>query len=240
MPRVINLANLPTFTAVNSLTTDLGAIPGPVIVDQCAQIVLNWTLTDGKQGHNVLYGRYAGAFAGSVAQANSIHTALTTGTAATNFLSALSVGTALASVSIRDVNIIDQPLIQSTNPAAPGTASGQSLPNEVACVITLRTASVGRANRGRIYIPGFGTGSLAVGDTIAAATVTFVQAWANTIIGALSPSGYTLVIGHKARAAYTSPITGRSFPARPDGSITVTSLPVRDNHWDSQRRRGLK
>ena len=57
MPRVINLSNLQTFTAINALGTDLGAIAGPVVIPQCAQVVLLWQLTDGKVGHNVLYGR---------------------------------------------------------------------------------------------------------------------------------------------------------------------------------------
>jgi hypothetical protein len=91
-----------------------------------------------------------------------------------------------------------------------------------------------------MYIPGWAVGASASGDVMAAAMVTALQNWANTIIGALSPSGYTLVIGQRQRAAYTSPITGRQFGPRPPNTVTVSSLSVRDNHWDSQRRRGLK
>lgn len=240
MPRVINLANLQQFTAVNALNTDLGATPGPVVIPSCAQVVLNWTLADAKTAHNVLYGRYSGAFAGTQAQANTIHTALTTGAPAVALFGILGSTTALAGVSIRNVSVQDQPLVLSSNAAVPGTAGSATLPSEMAEVITERTAKVGRANRGRIYMPPLATSSWGAGDIILAASVTILQNWANTLIGALATAGYTLVIGQRARAAYTSPITGRVFPARAATNETVTSLSVRDNHWDSQRRRGLR
>ena len=74
MARLINLANVQQFTAIN-LTLDPGDTGGPVVVPQCAQIVLNWTLADGRLGHNVLYGRYSGGFAGTAAQATAPGTA---------------------------------------------------------------------------------------------------------------------------------------------------------------------
>ena len=91
-----------------------------------------------------------------------------------------------------------------------------------------------------MYVPGWAPAATASGDIISAAAVTALGNWANTLIGALSPSGYTLVIGQRQRAAYTSPITGREFGPRPPNSLTITQCVVRDNHWDSQRRRGLK
>jgi hypothetical protein len=238
--RVIALDSLQQFTAVNLLSTDLGSIPGPVVIPQCAQITLRWNLADGKIGHNVLYGRYSGGFAGTVSQANAIMTALTSGAPWTALNALLTTGGAFAGVDIRNVAVADQPILPSTNAAVPGTDAGGALPNEVAAVITLRTAKAGRANRGRMYIPNFSLATMSPGNIMSAAALTALQNWANTIIGALSPSGYALVIGQRARAAYTSPITGRVFPARAANSELVTSLSVRDNHWDSQRKRGLR
>jgi hypothetical protein len=240
MARIIALDNLQQFAAVNALSTDLGAIPGPVLIPQCAQIVLSWNLPDAKTGHTVWYGRYSGAFAGTVAHANAIHTALSTGAQWTALAPFLHTTAILNGVTIRNVAVIDQPILQSTTPGAAGTAAGGPLPSEVAAVVTLRTALAGRANRGRSYIPGFASAALFAGDVIIAAAVTALQNWAGTWIGALSPSGYTLVIGQRARAAYTSPVTARPFAARPANSVQVTACVVRDNHWDSQRRRGLK
>jgi len=236
--RVLNLANLQQFTAVNVLS-DLGDLGGPTVVPQCTQVVLNWQLSDGKIGHNVLYGRYSGAFAGTVAMADAIKTALTSGAAWTALATHLSVNTALASVSLRDVNTANQAIITSIGAASPGTGSGTLLPDEVAATITLRTALTGIQNRGRMFIPGFDSLSVGPANTISPATVTALNNWALTITGALSGQGLVWVIGHKHRQAYTG-MTGTSHPDRPAGSVPITSASVRDNHWDSQRRRGLR
>lgn len=235
---IINLSNLPQFTAVN-LNSDQGAIPGPVQVPQCAQVVFNWTLPDGHLAHNVLYGRYAGGFAGSQAQCNAILTALVGSAQFSALQPFLHTGTIFSGVSLRDVNTINQALITSSSAGPAGTGTGNPVPSEVAAVITLRTALVGRANRGRVFIPGWATAALGPGDTIIAAALTALTNWAGTISGALSASSYTWVIGQKARAAYTGS-TGAAHPARAATSTAITSTVIRDNHWDSQRRRGQR
>jgi hypothetical protein len=236
--RIVNLANFQQFTAINFLS-DPGMIGGPKIIPSCAAITIGWQLPGGKAGHNVLTGRYTGTFSGSVAQANAMLLALATGAPATALLSHLSANTHLIFVNIRDLNTANQPLISSTTPGVVGSAAGPPLPNEMALVITEHTALTGRANRGRMYIPGWSSAAVDVDNTAVAAAVTDLQAWANTVQNALNGSGYQLVIGQPARAAYVGS-TGTAHPARPAGSVTVQSLVVRDNHWDSQRRRGLK
>jgi hypothetical protein len=235
---VIPLSRLEQFAAVN-LRLDPGAIGGPVHIPSCAQITLVWTQEDGKLAHNVLYGRYAGAFAGSVAQANAIMTGLSSGAAWTALAGQLAPSTALAAVHLRNVDVPNEPIIESTNPAVPGTVSGAPLPNEVAICITLRTAFTGRQFRGRMYLPGFTNAALGAGNTISGQTIDAINAWAATIRSVFSASGYTWVIGQKARAAYTG-ITGTAHPQRDADSVDITTALVRDNHWDSQRRRGLK
>ena len=236
--RVLNLANLQQFTAVN-LLSDLGDLGGPVVVPQCTQVVINWSLSDGRLAHNVLYGRYSGAFAGTVAMADAIKTGLTSGAGWTSMASHMTVNNALASVSLRDVNTPNQPLITSTGAASPGTGTGSLLPDEAAICVTLRTALTGIQNRGRMYLPGWDSVTVGPGNTIGATTVTAINAWAATITGVLSGQGLVWVIGHKHRQAYTG-ITGTQHPDRPAGSVPITSAVVRDNHWDSQRRRGLR
>jgi hypothetical protein len=218
---------------------DPGAIGGPKICPFVAEIGILWNLASGKQGHNVLHGRYTGAFAGTVAQANSICTALTTGAPYTALATHLANTTAIAGVTIRDINSPNQALISSTVFGTAGTGAGNALPNEVALCITAHTALAGRANRGRIYIPGWNTASVDVTNVALPAVVTDLQNWANTIQNALNAQGYQMCIAQPARAAYTGS-TGTPHPARPAGSTPVSSLFVRDNHWDSQRRRGLK
>ena len=238
MPRIINVADLQQFTAVQFLS-DPGAIGGPKLVPSCAEIVIGWNLPGGKVAANVLHGRYTGAFAGTVAQANTILTALTTGTPATTLFTHMSTATAIARLTIRDVNSANQALISAVGAPLIGTGAGNAMPNEVALVVTERTALAGRANRGRMYIPGWIVSSVAADNTAITAVVTDLQAWANTVQNALNSAGYQLVIGQPARQAYTG-TTGTNHPARAAGSTTVQSLQVRDGHFDSQRRRGLK
>lgn len=236
---LIDLSKFQQFTAIN-LSSDPGASGGPVVIPLCAQINILWALEDAKQGHSVLYGAYTGSFAGTVAQANGIMTALTTGASWTALAAFFPPTQGLAGITIRDVNTANQPLITSTVPFAGGTSASAALPNEVAVVITERTGKVGRAFRGRVYVPGWATNALGAGNVVAAAAITALQNWANTIPSAFTGQGYTWSIGQKKRVAYVSPKTGISYPQRDATHTVISSQPVRDNHWDSQRRRGLK
>lgn len=235
---VLNLNNTQPFQAINVLS-DPGAIAGPVVVPSAAQIVFRWGLDDAKNGRQVLYGRYAGSFSGTAAQANAIMSALTTGGAWTALAAFFSSTSFFGGIEIRDVNTPNNAIIGSTNSSVLGTSASPSLPNEVAAVVSLKTAKVGQAFRGRSYVPGWATNALGSGNVIAPAAVTALQNWANTWQGAFTAQGYTLTLGLKARQAYTG-VTGRQHPARAATTQDVTQLLVRDNHWDSQRRRGLK
>lgn len=237
MPRIVALDSLQQFAAIN-VTSDPGAIPGKKKITSCAEVVLYWTLEDGKQAHNVLIGRYSGAFHGTQAECTAIGNALTGGTQWTALATFLAPTTSFVGVSLRDINTVDNPIIFAAQ-AKPGTSTSAALPNEVAAVITTRTAFVGPANRGRVYVPGWATNALGTGNVIAAGAVTALTNWGSIIAGALSGSGYTWCVGHVARQAYTGS-SGTAHPARSDGSVPITTTEVRDNHWDTVRRRGLK
>jgi hypothetical protein len=76
MGRIVSLANLEQFAAVN-LLSDPGLILGPKVVTNCIQIVFGWNLAGSKIGHNVLYGRYASPPTLTPAMADAIKAALT-------------------------------------------------------------------------------------------------------------------------------------------------------------------
>lgn len=235
---LVRLDQLQQFAAINVLS-DPGAVGGPVVVPSCAQIVLSWNIESGKVAHNVLYGRYAGTFAGTPTQANGILTALTTGAAWTALAAFLAPNTGMGAVTIRNVALPNQALVSGSTTGPPGSSVSPALPSEVAACITLRSGFAGASGRGRLYVPGFATNALGAGNVIAAATVTALNNWAATITGALNSQGYVWVLGLKERAQYTGS-TGTVHPARAATSVTITSASCRDNHWDSQRRRGLK
>ena len=236
--RLVNLSNYQQFTAIN-LLSDPGSLGGPVVIPNLVQIVFNWVLADGKTGHNVMYGRAAGVPSPTPTQAEAIRTAVTTGALWTAVATAMSGNSALSSVSLRSVHTAGNPLVLSTGSASNGTNAGIALPNETAICVTLRTALAGPSNRGRIYIPNFAVDQVLAGNTITAGTVTAVSSWVNSFTSVFAGQGYTWVIGQPARAAYTGS-TGTAHPARAAGSVAVTSATVRNNTWDSQRRRGLK
>lgn len=238
MARIVNLSNLQQFTAVN-LSSDPGAVTGPVVVPQAAQIVFYWGYTDGRAGHNVLYGRYSGGFAGTVAQANAIFAALSTGATWTALAGFFATGTLFQGVSIRDVNSANQALIVSNTLGVPGTSASTAMPAEVAAVGTKRTAKAGRSFRGRLFTGGWATNSIGATDTILTAAVTAYQNWLNLIATAFSAQGYTHVLGLQHRVSYTS-AHGVFHPDRPATTEAVTVMQVRDNHWDTMRLRGLR
>src|SRR3954469_12831870 len=119
MTRVLALANLQQFQAVK-LQFDAGSIGGPKVIPQAEEITLHWQLASGKRGHNVLVGRYAGGYAGTAAQANSILTGLSSGGQWTALAAFIANTAALVSVTIRDLNQPNQPIITNTSPGAGG------------------------------------------------------------------------------------------------------------------------
>jgi hypothetical protein len=202
-------------------------------------VVILWGLASGKVGHSVLYGRYGGGFVPTSGIANSILTGLTSGAGWTGLAAFMAATAGLSGIQLRDVATANQPIVSNTVGGQPGTSASPELPDETAVVVTLRTALTGRANRGRLYTAGYATNALGSGNVVAAGAVTALQAWATTISSVLSGQGLTWVLGQRARAAYTGS-TGTQHPARAATSTPVTLATVRDNHWDSQRRRGLK
>jgi hypothetical protein len=172
--------------------------------------------------------------------AESIRTAITTGGTWTALAAYLGPASALASVTVLDVRSVVATAFNSTGAAAPGTSASPAFPDEVAAVITLRTATRGPSGRGRIYIPGWAGNANTAAGVIVAAAVTALGAWAQTVSAALTSNLGPPVLGLPERDGYTSPATGRVFPHRDATTRPITQLLVRDNHWDSQRRRGLK
>jgi hypothetical protein len=235
---IIRADNLQEFPAVQ-LLSDGGAVGGKVKIPNAVQVRFRWQIATAKVAVNVLYGRTGGVPAPTVAQAQAIFAALSTGAQWTALAALLGNTGGFLGVDLRSVHDVDLPIFSSTGALVPGTSATQPLPNEVAIVATFRTAKAGRSGRGRMYVPGWTVDSLATGQLIAAATMTALGNWLNTIQGALSAQGYTHCLGLKERKAYNGS-TGTSHPARAATTEPVTAIVLRDNHWDTQRRRGLK
>lgn len=240
MPIIRDLGQLQQFQAVQ-FDLDPGRIAGPKIIPNAIQVTINWSLTDGRTGHNVLYGTVAGGYTVTAAAAEACRAQLVGGGQWTALAAYLATTCSLTGVTLLDVRTPTGTPVVSTGAATPGTSASPALPDEVAACITLKTARRGPSGRGRIFIPGFASNAVGAGGVILAACVTALTNWAsNNLPAAINSGSGPISLGLVARAGYTSPVTGRVFPARAAEAVPIVQELCRDNHWDTQRRRGLR
>lgn len=236
---VFDVSVFQQFAAINVLA-DPGHDKSKLVVPNGVQVQLVWQLTDGKVARNILGADVAPGFAPTAAIAESVRAAITTGAAWTAMAAFIGTGVSLTAVQLRDIRQPDQPLVPSTGAGVPGTSVSTALPSETAIVVTLRTAKVGPGNRGRVYLPGWASNAAATGDVIAPAVITAITNWLGVLSSSINTNVGTWSITQPHRLAYTSPTTGTQHAERPAAMAHITSATVKDNHWDSQRRRGLK
>lgn len=215
---------------------DLGRIAGPVVIPNCIQVRLVWTLPNGKTVYNVLHGSVAGGFSATTAVADAVFTALKAAAGWTSWRARLSTTVNLAGVDLRDLRTINMPIVASTTAVSAGTGATGAIPPGDALVVTLRTALVGRSARGRVYLPGLDFSALAAGGVAAAGTVTDATAFVTAVQTALTASAISMAIANPARQAYTG-TTGALHPARAAGVVVVTAIVTRNSIIDHQRRR---
>jgi hypothetical protein len=169
-----------------------------------------------------------------------MYAALTGNANFTAYMTHIASTVSLLRVELQDIRQAQQAIVASTGASVPGTAAGAEMPDEVALAVTLRAAGIGPSNRGRIYFLGFDTAEMAPGNVASPALITALGNLMNFAIPAMfSAGGLSQGIINPARQAYTG-ATGTAHPARAAVIKPVASQLVRDNHWDSQRRRGLK
>ena len=217
---------------------DAGRIPGPELIPNCVQVRIGWGMPSGRVAYNVLHGRNSGAIPVNVAMANSIFAALLGAfNGAGQLGTQLAANVILGSLDVRDLTPPGNwPLIATTTNGVSATGGAVMLPPNVALVGTLRTASAGQGFRGRLYQPGAASAEDQAPGTAAATLVTALTNWMVTIKAAMTAGGLTWCIAQPARAAYTGH-GGRQHPARSAGMADITTTLVRNNIFDSQRRR---
>jgi hypothetical protein len=216
--------------------TDPGRIPGPLVIPNCCEVHLRWTLPNSKTVLNTLNGSFGGGFVATAAIAEAIRAAIVASGAWTAYKAFVNSGVGFAGVDLRDVHAANNPLVSSTGASAPGTGAGGALPEGVAACITLRTALAGRGFRGRVYLPGIDFAALAAGGVQSAAFITAAVNFVTEVQTAMNASGLTLCIAQPARAGYTGR-KGAIHLARPANTQTVTAITDRNNLFNSQRRR---
>lgn len=236
--RVVALENFQQFTAINVLS-DPGHIGGPVVIPGCVRVIIKWTLPNGKTANNVLAASVGPAFTATATTAEALRAGFVVGGNWTALAAFMPTSGSLAAVELLDIRQPNNAPVLSTGAATPGTSASTPIPGEVAVVATLRTAKAGQGFRGRMYIPNFATNAIAAGDVVAPAVLTAINTWLGQVNAQLAGQNMVWALAQPARAAYIGS-TGTSHPARAAGVVPLVSFATRDNHWDSQRRRGLK
>jgi len=202
----------------------------PLVLANSVQVRLQWRL-NGVAAFNVLGGIVAGGFANSQAHANSLGAAILGHFTSSGLAALMATTTSLVAVGIRDVRVANQAEFVSVAAAVPGTGAGNPLPNEVAAVVTLRTALAGKSFRGRAYFGGAIVGENTATGTISAAFNTALAAFMASVQTDMAAEGITLAILSRPRFVPPALVAYA-------GTITpVTAIVTRDTEWDTQRRR---
>ncbi len=219
----------------------------PLVIPNCVEVRLLWIL-NAQLGVNVLHGNVTGSVTVNLALANAIGSAVKSAYTA-NLAGLQTVNVALARIGVRDLRSAHLPEFLDTGALVSGSGTGDSLPNQNAACITLRTGLSGKSFRGRVFISGFNelqndSGGLTVAAANAA-SVSFLTAVSN----ALTANGLALSVASRPAERKTlvettfhndGTTTTRTLSqqtAKSGTSTAVTSIAARDANWQSQRRR---
>jgi hypothetical protein len=146
-----------------------------------------------------------------------------------NTFSFLGVGV----VDIRSANNVE---IASTGAAVPGTSLLVGLPDQVACVVTLRTAFAGRSFRGRVYVFGWAEDQVTAEGLVSDSCAINARQIVEAMRVGITAAGGTMAIRSPALPERPSK-PGGVLPAKPYAITPVTTTVVRDRIWDTNRRR---
>lgn len=199
-------------------------------------IRLIWAVGGSPWAINVLGARNDGAVTVNQALADSLGAGIKAAfSAATALNTHIGANVSLQKVGVRNLHIVEQKEYLDAGAAAPGTSVGKTLPWTIAFCVTLRTAEVGKANRGRVYLFGFDESS-SDGNSANADTTADSVAFVNGCKNAISAAGMQMAILHRALPQRETE-AGETLPARVSGTVPVTTVEVVDSIWDVQRRR---
>jgi hypothetical protein len=201
-----------------------------LVIPTAVQVRLHWFLYS-IPCFNVLGGIVGGGYGNSQAHADALGTAVL-GRFTSSGLKALSASTTiLTAVGIRDIRVANQVEFVSSAAEVAGTGSGDGLPNQLAAVVTLRTALAGKSYRGRAYFGGANEAQNNNTGAIEAAYNTALVSFMTGVQTDMATEGITL-------AVLSRPRTSPPFPVAWGGAATpVSSIVTRDTQWDTQRRR---
>jgi hypothetical protein len=222
-------------------------MPVSPVIANTVQVRLLWVLS-GQGAMNVLHAIKVGSVTVNQALADTLGVAIKSAFVS-NLGTQMNTSVGLVRVGVRDLSTANQAEFLDSNATSAGTGLGDSLPQQTAVCVTLRTALSGKSFRGRVYLGGFSEAENDPGGNSLQAVSTASVAFMTAVSNALIASSMNLAVASRPAEAYTitkftqhsdgttsTDTIGRGA-ARAGQSNRVTSLSVRDLRWESQRRR---
>lgn len=200
-------------------------------IPSTVQVTLVWG-NAGRTARNVTHGTITAGTSVDVSMANAILAALVTAQGTSGLTPELSTQGGIQAVLVRDLRAIDFAEISSTGPGAAGTGAGDSMPPQVACVLTLKTSKAGKHNRGRMYIPGWSEDANGTGGAMSGTAANAIQAFGGDLANAYLAG--TVTLGVAQRPVYNLDDCTITVPGVTNA---VTQVLLRNTIWDTQRRR---
>lgn len=192
----------------------------PVVIPATVRVSMVWKLSGTDYAVNALHYIVPGATVVDQAAANDIANDIGTAFAGT-YDASVADAVELNRVEVRDLRTASQPVYIGLI-LVDGASVVPPLPPQNAIVVTLRTALAGRSYRGRVYLPGASELASSATGSIESAAMTNANDFIDNIITE-TVSGQTWNLG------VASPTLGLT--------TAVTNALVRDNVFDTQRRR---
>jgi hypothetical protein len=138
-------------------------------------------------------------------------------------------------ITLRSISTPSQPEFTSTGTPLGGGSLSETLPLNVAAVVTIRTAFAGASFRGRTYFTGFGEAQNDALGRHSTAVSTAIQGAMVSINSVLAGHGMTVAVLSRPRDAATIP--AKTILAKAGTAAAVNAFVVRNTKWESQRRR---
>lgn len=207
----------------------------PLVMSNAVQVRLIWSLL-GRTCSNVLGGQVGGGYTNSQVHADALGVDVLGDFTSSGLAALMPNSSILVAVGIRDLRTANQVEYISTATEVVGTGSGDALPNELAAVVTLRTALAGKRYRGRVYMSGANEAQNSTNGVIVPGFNTAITDFITAVQSDMGTQGITLSV--LSRPTYLNLAPPADTLVWPGALTPVTSITARDLNWDTQRRRG--
>jgi hypothetical protein len=216
---------------------DAGKIKGAQAVPNTLEIQIRQVGANGKSANFTCHGRYATTPPSLATIASALFTSIGTAWGA-QLGPQMAPDAQFTGVWIRDMANVNNPIVVGTGTPTPGTGTGNPLPPEACIVLTEQTTMRGKGMKGRMFISGFVDSAAGANGAISPAGVAAVTGFGTALFAAIQAQSLTPCVAQVARQPYIG-LTGTQHANRIAGNVTVGSYLVRNNEFDTQRRRGL-